>query len=230
VLRVIVQPTSPGARKEKLVDEARGFNVHAERLVDGRDRPQLERLWRYLARPPLCTERLQLRPDGRLRLELKTPWADGTTAIVLAPLDLITRLCALVPPPRFNLTRFHGVLASAAKLRSEVVPQPVHHEPAAPVQLPLFGTTRSLGLVKDSHDNQRYPAGRHPWAWLMKRVFQRDVTVCPRCQGPMTIREVALTAESITRVLARHGLAPQPPPTPPMPKWVDPTQRCLSFA
>jgi hypothetical protein len=69
---VIVQPRSPGARKQKLAAEARGFNVHAERLVDGRDRPQLERLFRYLARPPLSTERLQLRPDGRLRLELKT--------------------------------------------------------------------------------------------------------------------------------------------------------------
>jgi hypothetical protein len=184
-------------------------------------------------RPPLSTERLQLRPDGRLRLELKTPWADGTSAIVLAPLDLISRLCALVPPPRFNLTRFHGVLASAAKLRCEVVPQlpqPAHDEPAPPVQLPLFGTTHSLRPVNDSHDNQRYPAGRHPWAWLMKRVFQRDVSLCPRCQGPMTIREVALTADSITRVLARHGHGPQPPPTPPMSKWVDPTQGCLNFA
>jgi hypothetical protein len=53
------------------------------------DRAQLERLVRYLARPPVANERLQLRPDGRVRLELKTPWSDGTTAIVLSPLDLL---------------------------------------------------------------------------------------------------------------------------------------------
>jgi hypothetical protein len=201
--------------------------VHAERLVDGRDRPQLERLIRYLARPALSNDRLQLRPDGRLRLELKTPWSDGTAAVVLAPLDLIARLCALVPPPRFNLTRFHGVLAPAAKLRSEVVPPAPPQEPCAPVQLPLFATADSAGS-RSGNDSKPQPDARHPWAWLMKRVFQRDVTVCPRCQGPLTIREVALTPEATARVLARNGLGPRPPPPPPT--WIDPTQGSLSFA
>jgi ATP-dependent Lon protease len=36
----------------------------------------------------------------RLSLSLKTPWSDGTKAIVPSPMDLIARLCALVPPPR----------------------------------------------------------------------------------------------------------------------------------
>jgi hypothetical protein len=144
VLRLMVEPKNPAARQAKrLVAQVRGFNVHAERFVDGRDRPQLERLCRYLARPALSNDRLQRRPDGRLRLELKTPWSDGTTAIVLAPLDLIVRVCSLVPPPRFNLTRFHGVLGPAAKLRSQVVPAPPPQALSAPVQLPLFGTADS---------------------------------------------------------------------------------------
>jgi hypothetical protein len=223
---VIVEPRSVAAREQRLVAEVRGFNVHAQRFIDGRDRPQLERLCRYLSRPPLSNERLQLRPDGRLRLELKTPWSDGTRAIVLAPLDLISRLCALVPPPRFHLTRFHGVFAPAAKTRSEVVP-PRPKAPAAIVQLQLFASAQS-SACDDVHGDKPRPEGRHPWAWLIKRVFLRDVTVCPRCQGPMTVREVALTAESIARVLARHGLGPQPPP--PLPKWVDPAQTSLRFA
>jgi hypothetical protein len=147
----MVGPKNPDARQAKrLVALVRGFNLRAERFVDGRDRPQLERLCRYLARPALSNDRLQPRPDGRLRLEPKTPWSDGTAAIVLAPLDLIARPCALVPPPRFNLTRFHGVLAPAAKLRSEVIPAPPPQELSAPVQLPLFGTadsTRSVGSI-----------------------------------------------------------------------------------
>ena len=87
----------------------RGVNVHAERLVDGRDRPQLERLCRYLARPTLAHDRISELEDGRLRLTLKTPWSDGTQAILLDPMDLISRLAAIVPPPWFHLTRFHGV-------------------------------------------------------------------------------------------------------------------------
>jgi hypothetical protein len=113
----------------------------AQRVVDGRDRNQLERLRRYLARPPLAHDRLARRPDGRLSLSLKTPWSDGTEAIVLSPMDLIARLCALVPPPRMHMTHFFGVLASASKHRAEVVPKP---EPApelrSPLQLSLLDT------------------------------------------------------------------------------------------
>ncbi|MDQ3037656.1 MAG: transposase, partial [Myxococcota bacterium] len=33
--------------------------MHAERAIDGRDRAQIERLCRYLARPALAQERLE---------------------------------------------------------------------------------------------------------------------------------------------------------------------------
>ena len=41
-------------------------------------------------------------------------WRDGTAGIVLDPLDLMARLAALVPPPRVNLVRYHGVFAPAS--------------------------------------------------------------------------------------------------------------------
>lgn len=39
---------------------------------------------------------------------------DGTTHVIFEPLDVITKLAALVPKPRVNLTRFHGVFAQTA--------------------------------------------------------------------------------------------------------------------
>ncbi len=36
---------------------------------------------------------------------------DGTTHIVMAPLEFMQRLAALVSRPRLHLIRFHGVLA-----------------------------------------------------------------------------------------------------------------------
>ena len=45
---------------------------------------------------------------------LKTPWADGTTALLLSPQELLEKLSALVPPPRLHLIRYHGVLAPAS--------------------------------------------------------------------------------------------------------------------
>jgi hypothetical protein len=79
--------------------------------VPFRDRIRLERSLRYAARPPLSNERLSLLPDGRLRYKLKRRWSDGTAQAIYEPMELMERLAALVPPPRFNITRYFGVLA-----------------------------------------------------------------------------------------------------------------------
>jgi hypothetical protein len=104
------------------VAEALGISVYAKQCVDGRDRRQLERLCRYITRPPLALERLSRRADGRLELELKSVWKDGTRAVVLEPDDLLVRLCAAVPAPRLHLLRYFGILSSHHALRSEVTP------------------------------------------------------------------------------------------------------------
>jgi hypothetical protein len=51
---------------------------------------------------------------GKFSYQLKTPYRDGTAGdrrshVIFEPLDFIARLAALVPKPRVNLTRFHGV-------------------------------------------------------------------------------------------------------------------------
>jgi hypothetical protein len=88
-------------------------------VQDARDRKRpvpvghgsIEHLFRYAGRPPLATERLTALPDGRLLYRLKRRWRDGTSHVIFEPLDLVARLAALVPPPRFNLviSRHPGV-------------------------------------------------------------------------------------------------------------------------
>ena len=46
-----------------------------------------------------------------MRYQLKTPYRDGTTHVLFEPLDFLARLAALVPKPRVNLIRYHGVFA-----------------------------------------------------------------------------------------------------------------------
>ena len=60
---------------------------------------ELERLCRYITRPAIANQRLKRNPAGQLVLQLKSPWRDGTTHIVMSPLELMQRLAALVPPP-----------------------------------------------------------------------------------------------------------------------------------
>jgi len=65
---------------------------------------------------------LTLNRAGQVVLTLKTPYRDGTTHIVMSPLEFMQRLAALVPRPRLHLIRFHGVLAPNARLRAEIIP------------------------------------------------------------------------------------------------------------
>jgi hypothetical protein len=92
----------------------RGFSLHADVCVPARDRRRLERLCRYVGRSPVATERLSELPDARLLYRLRHRWRDGTTHVVFEPLDLVARLAALVPPPRTNTVRYHGILAPCA--------------------------------------------------------------------------------------------------------------------
>lgn len=67
-----------------------------------------------------------------MELKLKAPRRDGTTHMVMSPLELMQLLAALVPRPRLHVIWFHGVLAPNAKLRAMVVPRvpPEQLEPA----------------------------------------------------------------------------------------------------
>ena len=95
------------------------------------ERKKLERLCRYIARPPISNERLKLSDCGQVVYELKTPYRDGTTHIVMSPLatagmpevgqcmeqlpEWMQQLAALVPRPRMHLIRYHGVLAPSSR-------------------------------------------------------------------------------------------------------------------
>ena len=61
---------------------------------------------------------------GQVVLKLMTPYRDGTSHLVMSPLEFMQLLAALVPRPRLHLIRFHGVLAPHAKLRAAIVPIP----------------------------------------------------------------------------------------------------------
>jgi hypothetical protein len=92
-----------------------GFDLHANVWVSANDRAGLERLCRYILRPPVAQERLRLRSDGRIALELKTAWHDGTRELVFEPLELLERLAAMTPRPETKLLICHGLLAARAR-------------------------------------------------------------------------------------------------------------------
>ena len=75
-------------------------------------------------RPAVAQERVTRGSDGLVRITLKKPFSDGTVAVDMDPLSLLSRLAASVPAPRFHTVRYAGVLASASKLRPRLAPKP----------------------------------------------------------------------------------------------------------
>src|SRR5499433_4540706 len=89
---------------------------------------------------PFAQERLRLRSDGRVALELKTAWHDGTRELVFEPLELLERLAAMTPRPETNCLICHGLLAARARRRARVVAYGrVAPEPTASAAAPAAG-------------------------------------------------------------------------------------------
>ena len=77
-----------------------GFDLHAGLCVAADQRDRLERICRYALRPPVAQARLHLTDTGQVQLELRRPWADGTTHLLfepVEPVELLERLAALTP-------------------------------------------------------------------------------------------------------------------------------------
>ncbi len=183
-----------------------GFDLHAGLLVPAGDRDRLECVCRYTLRPPVTDERLHVGADGQVVLQLRHPWADGTTCLAFEPTAFLERLAVLVPRPRINLVLYHGVLAPRAAWRAEVVRR--HTPVASAVTRPIDATAASAPTSPDPGSGSR-------WANLMRRAFGFDVLACPRCGG--RLRLIALLDESVVteRILRHLGLPAELPPARP---------------
>jgi hypothetical protein len=207
-------PASTAATVPHLLVNTHGMNLHAATVVDGRDRPRLERLCKYLLRPPLSLDGVQRLPDGRVRLDLPRKGR----CIVMSPEQFLAKLAALVPPPHVNLVRYAGVFANRHRLRPYVVPSPdgPGHEPQ-PRQLVLFdviGTPLPPAVEsKLEVDPVRMP--RRSWSWLLAHVFAIDITVCPRlgCNGRLRLVKVVRDRHELALLL--HGARAPPRAGPP---------------
>ncbi|MFN8934647.1 MAG: transposase [Pseudomonadota bacterium] len=102
--------------RQPLCADIDGFSLHAAVRVQAHDRKRLEQLCRYITRPALSDERVQLNAAGQVELKLKTPWRDGTTHLVMSPLEFRQRLAARATEGRPSGTR------AAAEAASHPVP------------------------------------------------------------------------------------------------------------
>ena len=190
-----------------------GFNLHAARRVAPNDKQGREMLCRYILRPPLANERIRLMPDGSVTVEFKRPWSDGTRSIGLEPKALISRLAAIVPPPRRHVTVYSGVLASNSKWRRFVIPEKpsgagsggeAGNEGDADKQGASMtpGTDDHLRTANQQPTPQAQSRSAHyiPWHELLRRTFGEEVR-CPSCGGRLRLVAMVKTEATIREIL-----------------------------
>jgi hypothetical protein len=185
-------------RAKRRCAQLEGFSLHANTHVHENDRRGLEQLCRYGARGPLALERLTEHEDGRLAYRLKRPAPDGSTHLLLTQLELLRRLVALLPPPRFHLTRFHGVFAPNSRLRARVVAQAQAKPDTTPAPAPRKAKTKRKTRI--------------PWAELLKRSFGVDVLNCHACGAPRRVMAYVSRVSEARRFLRHLGVPEQPAP------------------
>jgi hypothetical protein len=202
-------------RRGPLTAEFEGFNLQAAIRIEAADDEGRERLARYCGRPAFALGRLSVLPDGHIAYEIKVPTRRATHR-VMTSVELLARLAALVPPPRYPLVRYHGVLAPHSKWREAVVPRPpAHAAPAtcpAPEAPPMASPKAPTGADADAGGGVPSP---RPAADHLPRTSTGPDT--PQPEAP-----AAHDAFPPTDRLAGHAPAPDRMPPPPSVALISP--------
>ena len=192
------------SKKRKLCHSVDGFSLHARTTVAAGRRGDLEVLCRYLLKPPITYDQVELREDGRVAWHLRRTWSDGTRTLFFEPYAFIARLAPLVPPPRRAQLRYFGVLAPNAKWRAEVV-----------ASAPKAGGVRRSRDPRCRATRSTTSGGRYlSWAALLKRTYGFDILLCCKCGGRRELVSFIQDPAVAHHILTHLGLAgfARPPP------------------
>ena len=182
------------SRRCALID---GFSIHANVSINKGKREALEKLCRYIGRPPIALSRLNRSADGKVSYRVKHHAPNQPAVLLMTPLELLHKLALLIPPPRVHLMRYHGIWAPNSKLRAKAIPT-LKSATSESVSLPAMSPSSEL-----LHELTR--PRRLKWAELLKRVFAVDVLTCS-CGGTMKVLAFILDVDVARKILDHLSL------------------------
>ena len=182
-----------------------GFSVFQGEPVSPDDHEARERLARYCVHPPIALDRLHYdRQTRQVTYDPKnhdrSPGPDAPAAATCPALDFLAALCTHIPDAGQQLIRYYGEWSHVRRARARhACPLPSQPVPSAKAQ------------------DECARRQMRSWARLIKKVYEADPLICPRCKGPLKIISLIDTPSVIEKILRHLKLWDRPERAPPPP-------------
>ena len=169
-----------------------GFSVKTTQRLAAGERARLERLARYATRVVLAVGALTLLDGGRVRVETAPDPRSGSTVLEMDRLDLVHAVCQQIPDAGMHMVRYYGAyscrtrarLAEARSVLARGTPTP--DVPPDPVEL-LPAEVSFEDALDSTAPGSAQALRRQAWARMLRKVFEVDPMVCPRCSVEMEV-------------------------------------------
>ena len=173
-----------------------GFHVHRSRRVMQDEREDLDRLAQYIVRNPFSIDKMRVNQAGdaiTYRSEMNEKIHRNFE--VFSPCDFIAAITQHIPDKSFQLVRYYGWYSN--KMRGQRNKRTAANAQAGP------GAAAVLIDVSD-YLPRRIPSAK--WRELIKKVYEADPLLCPKCSREMRIVSLIDDQEVIKRILKHLGL------------------------
>jgi hypothetical protein len=188
-----------------------GFSVHNRVYAHPRVRRDFEALVRYMMRSPVSLKRLCFTP-GTKEVVYARKEGHGTLEAVsderIDAEEFVARVLVQIPDPRRHLVRYYGAYSNRARGQRRKAEAPLGAQPSSEASENAVPTPPERAAL------------RRRWANLIRRVYEVDPLVCPRCGAEMRVIGFITEPTLIKRILdhiQERDKVSRPPPRLPLP-------------
>ena len=182
-----------------------GFSVDATQRVGAGEEKRMERLGSLRDACPVAAGAVRERPDGRIEIDTPPDPKTGSTVKVLDRLDFVHALCQQIPDKGRHEVRYLGAYANAKRralrqafeARGESAPSDVAPGGETSDAPPPSTGARGFACARGSAEAAR----RSSWARMLRKVFEVEPLICPRCRQEMVIVAWITDPEVVDRIL-----------------------------
>jgi len=189
-----------------------GFSVHNRVYAHPGEGREFEALVRYMSRSPVSLKRLRFVPGAKEVVYTRKgrhDAAEPTNDEKIDAQEFVARVLVQIPDPRRHLVRYYGAYSNRARGQRRKVEAQLEGKPASDASEHAVPTPPQRAAL------------RRRWANLIRRVYETDPLVCPRCGSEMRIVSF-ITDPRVVRRIVDHLRKRDRPPRPPPPRVPQP--------